>query len=67
MSRKDLKMVRKSKTDHRQFSDICGRDNKAYFGEARYYKKKKPCILCGDLFIYLHGKQLYCEKCQKRK
>jgi len=57
---------RKTKTDHRQFSDIYKKEDKEYYGEARFFKKKKPCIRCKKLFVYHHGKQLYCEQCQKK-
>jgi len=60
-------MERKSKTDHRQFTDICGKDDKEYYGDARFCKKKKPCISCKELFLYTYAKQLYCEKCLKKK
>lgn len=58
---------RKSKTDRRNFSDIYAIEKEIKFGQSRYIKKKKECLLCHNLFNYNHNRQIYCKKCLSRK
>lgn len=59
--------TRKSKTDKRKFSDICGIEDEKKFGSSRYIKKLKKCLGCDKLFNYFHARQIYCKKCLSQK
>lgn len=60
------KMQRKSKTDCRNFCDLIPKDNHNNYTQGKFHQKRKKC-LCGKMFNYNHGKELYCEECKNKK
>lgn len=59
-------MKRKSKTDNRNFIDLKPINGENPYTTNVFHKKKKRCIYCKEMFVYDHGKELYCVICKER-
>jgi hypothetical protein len=57
---------RRPKIDNRQFSKIPKKEGNNKWGEGTTFKKRKKCLLCGQMFTFQFAKELYCGSCKKK-